>query len=128
MTPVTLPVSELADLGEKLQQSIVLTRLRVEKLPSSRTRARSKRTLDSAEKLFVHVSQTVHATAGLAGFVEKAFGLTVGDLFAATGNERLARGAAYTGMVAVISAVKKAIDELAAVNAAIDKEVTNGKA
>lgn len=127
VSPSPMPVSELKDLGEKLQQGIVLTRIRVSNLPSSRARAKAKRTLDAAERLFVHVSQTVHATASLAGFIEKAFGVTVGDIFSMTGHERIARGAAYTGIVAVNAAVKKAIDELAAVNAAIDEEVKHGE-
>lgn len=124
--PAPLPSAELKALGEKLQQAIVLTKMRVEGLKPSRVQAKASRIMTSAEKLFVHVAQVVHATQGLAGFLEKTLGVTVDDLFSMTGKDRLARGTAYAGMAAVNELVKRQIDELAAVNAAIDEEVKHG--
>lgn len=121
-----LPVAELRELGEKLQQSIVLTRMRVENMPASRAKAKAVRSLEHANKLFVHVSQVVQAATGLTGFLVKALGVSVEDMFAYTGKPKLARGVAYAGVAAANDAVKQAIDELAAANAALDKEVKNG--
>ena len=122
-----LPTSELKDLGEKLQQAIVLTRMRIEPMAASRVKARATRVLEHADKLFRHLTQVVMATNSLAGFLTKAMGVTVDDLFAYTGHPKIARGAAFAGVSAANDAVRQAIDELAAVNAAIDREVKHGK-
>lgn len=125
-TPAPLPVDELRDLGVKLQQSIVLTRMRANQLKLSRTRARALRVVDSADKLFGHLSQVSMAAQGLTGFLQKAMGVSVDELFNATGSPRAARGVAFAGVAAANDAVKRQLDELAAVNVAIDKEVKNG--
>lgn len=126
-TPAPLPTAELADLGEKLQQAIVLTRMRLEPMPASRVKARGGRVIDHATRLFWHVSRLAQASAAMAGFLEKAMNVTVEDLFAYTGKPKIARGVAYAGVSAANDAVRNCLNELAAVNAAIDKEVKNGK-
>jgi hypothetical protein len=121
------PVAELTELGEKLQQAIVLTRIRVDHLPPSRVRARAARTVEHANKLFMHVSQVVQATTALKGFMHKTLGVTVDDIFNMTGNARIAKGATNVGVFAVNETVRRSIDELAAINAAIDEEVKHGE-
>jgi len=121
--PAPLPTDELKSLGEKLQQAIVLTRMRVEQLPASRLKAKGGRIVNNAAQLFGHVSHAAMAAQGLAGFLEKACGVTVDDLFAFTRNEKVARGVSYAGVLAVNDTVKKAIDELAGLNAEIDRSV-----
>ena len=123
MQPAPLPVAELASLGEKLQQAIVLTRMRLANSINGRLKARGARVVREADKLFTHLSQVVSTAQGLSGFLSKAMGLGIDDLFAYTGRPRAARGLAYAGVVAANEAVKNALNELAAVNAALDKEV-----
>lgn len=117
-----LPANDLRSLGEKLQQSIVLTRLRIAPLVSSRARAKASCVLDSAEKLFIHVSQLVQAISRMQNFISKAFDVSLDDIFSLSGNPKLAKGAVYAGTLAINELVKRSIDELAAVNAALDKE------
>lgn len=126
VTPAPLPVDELLDLGAKLQQSIALTHTRARALKPSRTRARTMRALGDAEQLFGHLSRVSMATQGLTGFLQKAMGVSVDELFAATGSPRAARGMAFAGVAAASDAVRRSLSELAAVNAAIDKEVKHG--
>lgn len=121
-----LPVDELRDLGVKLQQSIVLTRARVNALEPSRTRARAQRTIENADKLFGHLATVSMAAQGLAGFLKQAMGVNVDELFAVTGSPRAARGIAFAGVHAANAVVKDSLNELAAVNAALDKEVKHG--
>lgn len=122
---VELPVDELKRLGEKLQQSIVLTRIRAGAQKSSRIKARAERVVRSTDELYRHVSDIVATSTRLTGFMQKALGITVDDIFGMTGHERAARGAAYTGMALVIRSVESAIDELARVNKDME-EVKNG--
>jgi hypothetical protein len=123
-----LPVPELAASGEMLQQAIVLTRMRVEGLPDCRIKARGRRIVEQSNKLFMHVSAVAQTTAGLTGFLGRAMGVTIDDLFEYTGKAQFARGITYAGIEAVNGAVRRAIDDLNAVNVAIDKEVAkNGK-
>lgn len=122
-TPAPLPTSELQDLGEKLQQAIVLTRVRVTPMPASRVKARATRTLEHADRLFRHLTLVVQSANSLTSFLTKAMGVTVDDIFAYTGKPKIARGVAYAGVSAANDAVRNVLIELAAVNAAIDKEV-----
>jgi len=117
-----VPVQDLRALGEKLQQSIVLTRIRLAQLPATRTKTKAVRALTSADVLFVHVSQLVQAVSGMRLFMDKAFGIALDDLFALSGHPKMAKGAVYAGTAAINEMVKRTIDELAAVNAALDKE------
>lgn len=120
---MNVAADELKVLGEKLQQAIVLTRMRLAGLPNSRVKARGNRALEHSDKMFAHVSQLVMAASGMKVFLEKAFGVSVADLFVASGHPKLAQGATYAGTAAIIELVKRTIDELAAVNAALDREV-----
>lgn len=117
----------LRELGEKLQQSIVLTKIRLEQLPPSRVRVRGMRTVEYASKLFVHVSQVVQAAQGLTGFMQSVLNISVDDLFNMSGYDRVARCATGAGIAAVSEIVRRAIDELAEVNSAIDKGMKNGE-
>jgi hypothetical protein len=125
-SPAPLPTAELADLGERLQQAIVLTRVRVTPLSESRVKARAVRVLERADRLFRHMTLMVQASNSLTSFLTKAMGVTVEDMFAYTGRPKIARGVAYAGVSAANDAVRNVLIELA-VNAAIDKEVKNGK-
>jgi hypothetical protein len=126
-TPAPLPTAELADLGEKLQQAIVLTRIRITPLPTSRVKARATRVLEHADRLFRHMTLMVQASNSLTSFLTKAVGVTIDDMFAYTGRPKIARGVAYAGISAANDAVRNVLIELAAINAAIDKEVKNAK-
>jgi hypothetical protein len=121
--PAPLPTDELASLGEKLQQSMVLTRMRLAPMHASRVKARGERVVSHATQLFLHVSRLVQASTAMAGFLEKALGVTVEDLCAFTGKPKIARGVAYAGVSALNDAVGNCLNELAVINAAIDKEV-----
>lgn len=118
-----LPIDELKYVGQKLQQSLMLTRLRTAEIKNPRLKARTARTLHDAGLLFDHLSNTVMASSRLLGFMEKLSGMSVNDMFAATGHERVATGATFIGIELVNDAVRKTINRLAAVNADIDKEV-----
>lgn len=123
-----LPTPELRDAGEKLQQSIRLLQLRLVKYPATRIKMRALKVLGHAEKLFMQTSHVVMMTTSLTSFLEKAAGLTVDELFMMTGSERLARSATYASMAALNDAIRRTIDELATVNAALDdEEVKHGK-
>jgi hypothetical protein len=124
MLPSPLPTPELRDLGVKLQQAVVLTRIRAEQLPACRVKARATRVVENADKMFTHLSAVAQATSAFAGFLGRAMGISIDDLFMYTGKPKIARGVAYAGVSAVNEAVKDTINELAAVNAAIDKEVS----
>jgi hypothetical protein len=124
--PAPLPTAELADLGEKLQQAIVLTRVRVAPMQASRVKARATRVLEHADRLFRHMTLVVQSSNSLTSFLTKAMGVTVDDIFAYTGRPKIARGVAYAGVSAANDAVRNVLIELAAINAAIDKEVKNG--
>lgn len=122
--PAPLPVTELAASGEMLQQAIVLTRMRVEQLPECRIKVRGRRLVEQSNKLFMHVSAVAQSTASLTGFLGRAMGITIDDIFEYTGKAQFARGITYAGIQAVNDAVRRAIDDLNAVNVAIDKEVS----
>jgi len=122
MTPIELQTDELKRLGEKLQQSIVLTRMRLATSKSDRIVARGRRVLENADKLFQHISQLVQAASGIRIFLERAFGVTVADLMDVTDYPRLAHGVAYTATTAINEIVKRNIDDIAAINAALDKD------
>ena len=127
MKAAPLPVPELAASGEMLQQAIVLTRMRVEQLPECRVKVRGRRLVEQSNKLFMHVSAVAQSTASLTGFLGRAMGITIDDIFEYTGKAQFARGITYAGIQAVNDAVRRAIDDLNAVNVAIDKEVKHGK-
>lgn len=126
MGRVMIPTDELRQAGEKLQQSIVLTRMRAANFKPGRIKARAERVVNSADDLFRNTSDMVQAATRMTGFMEKALGISVADIFALVPNERAARGVTYTGMSLVIGSVNKAIDELAAINRDMDGEVKNG--
>lgn len=125
MNRVQLPIDDLKNSGVALQQAIVLTRMRVNGLKSSRLKARGSRIVQHADELFMRVSEAAQVSARLSGFMQKAFGVTIDDLFGLAPDERLARGAAYTGMAALDRVVRKTIDELNSLNREID-EVKHG--
>lgn len=127
MTPAPLPIPEFMGLGEKLQQAIELTTARVSKMPPGRMRAKASRTLTQANKLFAQLSQMAQMTAGFTGFLSKAIGVSVDDLFRLTGKPKIARGVAYVGVEAVNKMVGDMLDSLHAINVEIDKEVKHGE-
>ena len=126
-SPAPLPTSELQELGEKLQQAIVLTRMRVAPLPATRVKARAVRVLEHADRLFMHLTLVVQSANSLTSFLTKAMGVTVDDIFAYTGRPKIARGVAFAGVSAANDAVRNVLNELAAVNAALNEEVKHGK-
>jgi hypothetical protein len=111
-------VDELASLGEKLQQGIVLTQLRVEKLPGCRVKARAARTVQIAREAFQHISQMAQAARGMDGFMQRVFGHGLAVYIDTPGKQ----AAAGMGMELVIMRVRGIINELAAINAALDEE------
>lgn len=121
-----LPTPDLMELGEKLQQAIVLTRVRVVPLPASRLKTRATRSLANADDLFRHMTLIVQAANSMTSFLTKAMGVTVDDMFTYTGHPKTARSLAFAGVSAASDAVRNVLIELAAVNAAIDKEVKHG--
>lgn len=126
-TPAPLPTFELQELGEKLQQAIALTRMRVASLPATRVKARASMTMAHADRLFRHLTLVVQSANSLTSFLTEAMGVTVEDMFAYTGRPKIARGVAFAGVSAANDAVRNVLNELAAVNAAIDKEVKHDR-
>ena len=120
--PVELQTDELRRLGEKLQQAIVLTRIRLATSKNDRIAARGRRVLENADRLFMHISQLVQATSGISLFLERAFGLTVEDVLDLTEYPRMVHGVAYTATTAINEIVKRYIDDIAAINAALDRD------
>jgi len=123
-----VPANDLRALGERLQLSIQLTRNRLDTIKLPRARIRALRVLDRAEYMFATLSQTVQTVDRMKGFLERGFGLDVNTLFAmAGGGEQLARVSTHSAMVLVNAGIERTLNELATVNAALDKENENVK-
>lgn len=119
------PVDELKGNGEKLQQAILLTRMRQAGIGGMRLKARASRILGNADRLFGNLSYTVSTATRALDFMGKATGHDIADVFALMGSEKLARGVVYAGMELINNEVSRMIDELAALNVAINNEVKN---
>lgn len=117
---------ELRDLGEKLQQGLVLTRIRLDKLTGSPLRARGERTLQIAGDAFMHVSSMVQSAQRMREFLNRTFNMDVRDLLGL--RSHVVDTVQGVGMELVIGRVKGVIDELGRLNAALDEEERkNGK-
>lgn len=116
----TLPVDELRDIGEKLQQSIELTTARIDKLPPCRLKTKGEKILARASHLFMNVSNAVDSATKLTTFLQNAFGIQIADLFERTGYRQTAHGIAYTGISLVLRSAKTSLNELAAINSELD--------
>lgn len=121
------PIDELKGKGEKLQQAIMLTQVRLNSIQGARLKVRAGRILGDAKRLFGNLTYTVSNVSRTLDFMEKATGNTIADLFALIGSEKLARGAVYAGIELINHEVSKSIDALAALNVAIDQEVKNDR-
>lgn len=111
---------ELRDLGEKLQQGIVLTRLRLQSAAHSALRSRGARTLQVAEESFVRVSDMVQSAQRMQEFMNRVFNMGIHDLLGLRGP--VADTVQGVGMELLIWRVKGVIDELGRLNAALDEE------
>lgn len=128
MKPETLPLDDLQRLGEKLQQALLITRARLHKVQRLRLKVQAQRVVDRSDSVFHNITVAVQLTQHTADLLRKAFGVTYDDLLELTGNHRAAHGLSYTGLTLLNKAIEKSIDDLAKVNAAIDKEQEHGEA
>jgi len=123
-----IPAHDLRILGEKLQQSIQLTRARIPFIKYPRARLKAIRALDRAEYMFNTLSTTAQTIDRMKTFLENGFGLNINKLFALAGRgEYASRVTTYSAMTLVNTGIERTLDELAAINAALDKENENVK-
>ena len=129
-TPVAFqkPVADLVQLGEKLQQSIELTRQRVANIRNPRLKFNAMRTIDRASYLFRVMGQTVQTTNQVVSFLDAGFNLNVKSILALAGKyQEPLHGAVYSGMLLVNEGIHRVLLELSEINNSIDAEVCNGK-
>lgn len=117
---------ELLRLGEKLQQSIALTKIRLNDVRSKRLQARCFRVVWQAEQLFSSIAKMAQASSAVTEFMHKVMNVSIDDLFFYTGKPKIARSIAYAGIATASDLVRSAINELDAINLALDKEVKHG--
>jgi len=122
------PIDDLTVLGQKLQQAIVLTKARLPFIKGDRLKRKARFSLDQAQDMFITLSGTVQTVDRMTRFLEQGFGLSVDDLFElAENDEHAARISTHSAMVLVNNGIKLVLNDLAEVNAAIDKEVGHGE-
>jgi hypothetical protein len=123
-TELAKPADDLRDLGEKLQQALILTKARLPYIEDDLLKRRAAHAVDRAHDMFHTMSTTVQTIERMKHFLEQGFGLDVDDIFAMTGkNEAAARVSTHSAMVLVNQGISTVLADLTKVNAAIDREV-----